>query len=454
MKRRERATAIVPTSNASRSLEASFPPRERMLPPKPPPPRVVVHVVKEDKNQISLRPTKNNEHHEIEDHFSDHEHAGIWDHVQNAREHHHEDGVMLHAAAPGIGALSIPAPVIMEGPSTSTKAFQSLSRRAAASMHTGRLVAARALPLLVAEDGFRQVKMALEHARGQDGGRSLPSEYQTSVHAAQEYIEHTQAKAILDLCNAIKNTPPLPQQFERLGRALERANDLGFGTGDVATVGESTVEGNSIKELMTSADHLHDRLKLLWEMRQMVEIMDQRTVAEIKSFKQPLPEIEAVMRTTLVLLGTKRKEINTWKECLASIGKLGRESLKRRIREFIIQTVKPDQLQYALRSLRDIEVDRIVNVSQGTTIFYRWCNAVMSAIVDEQNVEDGVFQRAGGAVAKLMQPEESFSEKELQTTLPEHTQHKEGCLGEGGQLERVKDSRKQRKLHLLDNKPH
>ena len=167
-----------------------------------------------------------------------------------------------------------------------------------------------------------------------------------------------------------------------------------------------------------------------------------------------MPEIEAVMRTTLVLLGTKRKEINTWKECLASIGKLGRESLKRRIREFIIQTVKPDQLQYALRSLRDIEVDRIVNVSQGTTIFYRWCNAVMSAIVDEQNVEDGVFQRAGGAVAKLMQPEESFSEKELQTTLPEHTQHKEGWLGEGGQLERVKDSRKQRKLHLLDNKPH
>ena len=46
---------------------------------------------------------------------------------------------------------------------------------------------------------------------------------------------------------------------------------------------EESKEMKAIQQLMLTAQQLQSRLKKLWEIRNMVERMDQRTLAEIKS---------------------------------------------------------------------------------------------------------------------------------------------------------------------------
>ena len=72
---------------------------------------------------------------------------------------------------------------------------------------------------------------------------------------------------------------------------MEEATKVGIVYKPVKDLEESK-EMKAIQQLMLTAQQLQSRLKKLWEIRNMVERMDQRTLAEIKSFKKPKPEVE------------------------------------------------------------------------------------------------------------------------------------------------------------------
>ena len=193
---------------------------------------------------------------------------------------------------------------------------------------------------------------------------------------------------------------------------------------------EESKEMKAIQQLMLTAQQLQSRLKKLWEIRNMVERMDQRTLAEIKSFKKPKPEVEKVMKATLILLGIEKKEMKTWKECVVWIGKMGKESIKRRISNFIIQNVSEKQMKSSEKLIHDISVEQISIASAGASIFYRWTTGVLLWLVEERDSDDAPMRRATQA-AKIIKSDEKKDH------VYNNSSHHDGWQEDGGQLHRV-----------------
>ena len=102
---------------------------------------------------------------------------------------------------------------------------------------------------------------------------------------------------------------------------------------------------------------------------------------QIKSFQIPLKEIEHVMRAVFLLLGDPPSEISTWKGIKVAIGRTGKKSLKRRILEFVpANPLAQASLTQAHKLMGGVAVDRITEVSQGTTVFYAWVSGVLEEL--------------------------------------------------------------------------
>ena len=84
------------------------------------------------------------------------------------------------------------------------------------------------------------------------------------------------------------------------------------------------------------------------------------------------------MRAVFLLLGDPPKEIETWKGIKVAIGRTGKKSLKRRILEFVpSDSVSRASLKQVQQLMDGVAVDRITEVSQGTTVFYAWVSGVL-----------------------------------------------------------------------------
>ena len=108
--------------------------------------------------------------------------------------------------------------------------------------------------------------------------------------------------------------------------------------------------------------------------------LNQKTIAEIKSFKQPMDEIVVVMRAVFLLLGNSKKELLDWKAIKIFIGKTGKEGLKRRIAEHVVVTKPTTNLKaltMARKQVDAIHIDKIQTISHGATVFYGWCHGVL-----------------------------------------------------------------------------
>ena len=85
------------------------------------------------------------------------------------------------------------------------------------------------------------------------------------------------------------------------------------------------------------------------------------------------------MRAVFLLLGEPAKDIATWKGIKVAIGRTGKQSLKRRIHEFVPSRTIPQQsLALAQKLIRGVEPKRISEVSVGTTTFYAWVSGVLA----------------------------------------------------------------------------
>ena len=227
----------------------------------------------------------------------------------------------------------------------------------------------------------------------------LPLSLQKFVGMGLAYIEGAREKANQDVANAVKNEPARPMQYERLDKALKQA--LKFNVHLQGLSPESKQQQENVKDMLLTASQLRDRLEKLWAMRKLVEKMDQRSVAEIRSFNNPKPQIQGVMRATLILLGTKERSLKTWNDICKCIVNVGENSLRFRIQNFIVQDVTQKQAARAESLLHGIEVDRIASISAGATVFYRWSTAVCLWMMSEANQEDSITRRASMAASKV-----------------------------------------------------
>ncbi|OWF45838.1 Kyphoscoliosis peptidase [Mizuhopecten yessoensis] len=123
---------------------------------------------------------------------------------------------------------------------------------------------------------------------------------------------------------------------------------------------------------MRMAKDLIARLRKIQELLHAVMALEQPTIAEIRSFSSPLPEIHNVMKATLLLLGNFEDETKQWKNVQAIIGRTGKESLKRRINEFDINTLPLDVALGAKKMIGKTDLADIKTTSQGAATFYVW----------------------------------------------------------------------------------
>jgi hypothetical protein len=127
------------------------------------------------------------------------------------------------------------------------------------------------------------------------------------------------------------------------------------------------------------------RLAVLEKLRMLIAKLNNRTIAELKSFRNPDIDIVDVMRATFALLGEEEGAIETWKDIKVLIGKTGKLGLKRRIAQHRMADVDAARADYALHELLMIkDVDHIHSKSEGAAVFYAWCKGVLDEWKDEQ----------------------------------------------------------------------
>ena len=170
-----------------------------------------------------------------------------------------------------------------------------------------------------------------------------------------------------------------PDQFAVVSSALAvmLENDLCDSTGNE-------------EELVSRARVLLETLHRLWLLKKAVADLNQKTIAEIKSFNEPLQEVIVVMRVVFLLLGHSRNELSEWKKIRAWIGKTGKVSLKRRIANFVVPNVgefgiKESTVKFATDEISKVHLDRIQDISIGAMVFYSWASGVLDELKKVQD---------------------------------------------------------------------
>jgi len=118
-----------------------------------------------------------------------------------------------------------------------------------------------------------------------------------------------------------------------------------------------------------------DLIKQLEEMEQMQNLvlsLNSRTIAELKSFKTPLRDVEVTMKAVYLLLGATLEEVMTWQNIRSEMSHMGRDSLKRRISGFDPHAVSKQTIERVSRLILSVDGVHIRQKSEGAAVFYNW----------------------------------------------------------------------------------
>ena len=95
------------------------------------------------------------------------------------------------------------------------------------------------------------------------------------------------------------------------------------------------------------------------------------------------------MRSVFLLLGVKKKDIDTWMKIKDMIGKTGKERLKRRITEFVPSSLKQlpqESKNYIQKYLAEPKAtEEMKKANEGTLSFFAWVKGIMEA--ESQSLE-------------------------------------------------------------------
>eukprot|EP00118_Oscarella_pearsei_P011354 m.75805 g.75805 ORF g.75805 m.75805 type:complete len:548 (+) comp35957_c0_seq1:63-1706(+) len=173
------------------------------------------------------------------------------------------------------------------------------------------------------------------------------------------------AKELLRKLQAAKNLD------DAVGRrkieALKRAID------DVRSAG---LERMLARE-MAEADQLLAKLKKLEQFRKAVLNLDQRTIAELKSYGKPPRAVHNVMMAVFVLLGHSEKDTKKWQTVQALIGKTGKESLKRRVGNCDPEVIPRELALKVENILKQDDLTTVSEASKGAAVFFVWAEGMV-----------------------------------------------------------------------------
>ncbi len=126
--------------------------------------------------------------------------------------------------------------------------------------------------------------------------------------------------------------------------------------------------------------------------------MNQATIAELHSYAKPPEEVSTVMRATFLCLGHSDKEIHVkriktkknpflmmflffyilkeWTQIQNLLGRLGKESVRRRCYELNPLSIPVDKAHEAKDILRNYDLIRVSEISFGLAAFFSWVSFI------------------------------------------------------------------------------
>ncbi|KAJ8034092.1 hypothetical protein HOLleu_24518 [Holothuria leucospilota] len=135
---------------------------------------------------------------------------------------------------------------------------------------------------------------------------------------------------------------------------------------------------------MAAANKMLLSLKRLKRLRDEILNLKQSTVAEIRSYSKPPPQVHKVMTATYMLLGNKESELKDWKKMQALIGKTGKDGLKRRVMEKDPNQIKLETAKKVKSILSEFDLEQVRDVSAGAAVFFAWSSATEEDVIERE----------------------------------------------------------------------
>lgn len=202
-------------------------------------------------------------------------------------------------------------------------------------------------------------------------------------------------------------------QLKRLATALRNFENAQPAITDLDALG-----------LHDRGERLLVRLKELVKLKQLLMKLNQKAIAEIKSMAAPLQDIQDIVATMLILLGSNRKDCSSWKAMRSAIGKTGKESLRRKIMTFDIGNVTKEMAERAHLLMAKVELDRAVEVSPTAAIFYAFSRGTLSMMAGSE--EELKIQEQEALTRVALEKEKADADAQIALLMQQGAERRKG----------------------------
>jgi hypothetical protein len=178
-----------------------------------------------------------------------------------------------------------------------------------------------------------------------------------------EMVLRSKTDDLVHKLEAAMNDKSNPKQKEMLENILDDVTALGI-------TGHDDLIQNAVEKLI--------HLEHLKKLQAMIANLNQRTIAEIKSFKNPHPMLVIVIQCVLLFIGQSEQDVENWKLCCKWLGKTGKLGLKRRISGYNVGSVSDATMAIIIPKMKKVNIDDVANQSKGVATIYAWLVGMMS----------------------------------------------------------------------------
>ncbi|CAK8681135.1 unnamed protein product [Clavelina lepadiformis] len=139
--------------------------------------------------------------------------------------------------------------------------------------------------------------------------------------------------------------------------------------------------GGYVEELgfdYLKAKDLLFHLRELKRLRESIAGMDRSLILEINRYPTPPSGVHTVMVAALVLLGDQRKNVTNWVDVQTAVGKLGKQSITRRVRRRAPGDITPEIREEVQKILGDLDIQAVQDSSKGAAAFFAWIKCMLT----------------------------------------------------------------------------
>ncbi|XP_013404637.1 uncharacterized protein LOC106169650 isoform X2 [Lingula anatina] len=142
--------------------------------------------------------------------------------------------------------------------------------------------------------------------------------------------------------------------------------------------GEAANYNKSLNLELAYAKRVLEHLRHIEKLRHDILNLDQKTIAEIRSYSNPPDAVHQVMAASYLLLGLTEDQVKEWRSVQAFMGKTGRESLKRKVSQFNVEKLAVDVALRAKEIMARFSKEEVHDVSAGAATFYVWAQGMIA----------------------------------------------------------------------------